>query len=100
MNFSMIPNNYYGWGDFLTGSLLGIYGAINIRQRNQDCSARTLNFALDVADYHKYFDGVWHNFAIDWIELSLKVIIDAYSGYRMMRTCIFQLYYSEIVPWN
>ena len=37
MRFSMIPNNYYGWADFLTGSLIGVYGAMNIRQRNQDC---------------------------------------------------------------
>mgnify|MGYP003330961094 CR=1 FL=1 len=46
MQYSMVPNNEWGWFDFLTGSLIGLYGSLNVRQRNYDCFGRTFNFVI------------------------------------------------------
>ena len=95
-----MPNDPYGWFDFVTGSLIGLYASLNVRQRNYDCFGRTFNFTISVADYGKHFNHKWENDALPWISLAFKVIYDAYSGWRMVATCVKQLKYSQIVPWE
>jgi hypothetical protein len=41
MVYTVMPNNPWGWNEFFTGSLLGLYGPLNMRQRNYDCFGRT-----------------------------------------------------------
>ena len=36
-DYRIMPNNPYGWFEFFTGSLIGLYGSMNVRQRNYDC---------------------------------------------------------------
>lgn len=87
-NYSTLPDDPFGWFDFVTGSMIGLYGALNVRQRNYDCFGRTWNFTISIADYGKHFDQRWENEALPWVTLALKVIWDAYHGWRMVSTCV------------
>jgi len=54
--YTLFPHNPYGWNDFFVGMALGIYGPLNMRQRNYDCFSRMQSFGISIADFHKYFD--------------------------------------------
>jgi hypothetical protein len=100
MLYSTLPNDPYGWFDFVAGSMIGLYGSQNVRQRNYDCFGHTWNFTLSVTEYGKHFDRKWTNEALPWVDLGLKVLMDVYAGWRMIYTCVKQVKYSQLVPWE
>jgi len=100
MLYSTLPNDPYGWFDFIAGSAIGLYGSQNVRQRNYDCFSHTWNFTLSFAEYGKHFDGKFKNDALPIVDLGLKVLMDAYAGWRMIYTCVKQVKYSQLVPWE
>jgi len=54
--YSMLPQEGYGWWDFVLGGLIGLYLPFNNRARDYDCFGRTFIVGNGITGYHIYFD--------------------------------------------
>ena len=87
-----MPYDFYSRLDFGAGFLIGVYGPIQSRWRNDDCRSKFFKLASNLTSYSKYFDyDPEKSSAVDPVgAFGLHLIITGLAGYGTWDTCMSQ----------
>ena len=81
------PYDFYSSLDFGMGFIIGVYGPIQSRWRNEDCRSKFFRLASNLTSYSKYFD---YGEEISPLGLGLHVVITSLGVYGTYGVCTDQ----------
>ena len=84
----IMPTEFFGQTDLMMGFVVGFYGPIQSRWRDNDCRARFFNLASNLSTYSALFDKPFSPSPVNSGFLGLKVVMTAFSGMNTWNTCI------------
>jgi len=87
------------FADFAVGAIIGAYGPVIKRGRDNDCFSKSFNAANGVVAWSKYFD---HGFHAGWWDVTKLVVsagVEVYGIYGATSACVDQLEFSKENEW-
>ena len=86
----IMPDEFFGQTDLLMGFVVGMYGPIQARVRDNDCRARFFNLASNISTYSALFDKPFDATPAAIGLTAFKVAMTAFSGLGTWTTCMGQ----------
>ena len=84
----IMPSEFFGNTDLLMGFIVGLYGPIQARARNNDCRSRFFNLASNISTYSAYFDKPYEATPVANGLTAFKVAMTGFAGMGTMTTCM------------
>ena len=95
------PTDPWGVSDWVLGVIMGVYGPLNARARDDDCFSAWYTWGVASIELSNFFNKAFDIHSVkDWMALILKMGLYGYETYLVPAICIPELEWNKANPWN
>ena len=94
------PTDPWGVSDWVLGVVMGVYGPLNARARDDDCFSAWYTWGVASIELSNFFNKAFdiHSVA-DWASLIIKMGLYSYETYLVPAICVPELEWNKANPW-